>query len=51
MTNSTTATRIPPFASIETAWQDVLGILAQHLLDGPDPSRQTEAIEGTVHIL
>ena len=23
MTNSTTATRIPPFASIETAWQGV----------------------------
>src|SRR4029453_505341 len=26
-------------------------VLAKHLLDGSDPGRQTEALEGTVHIL
>jgi transposase-like protein len=29
----------------------LLGVLAQHLLDGSDPGRQTEALEGAVHIL
>jgi hypothetical protein len=29
----------------------LLGILAQHLFDGSDPGRQTEALEGAVHIL
>jgi uncharacterized protein (DUF2342 family) len=29
----------------------VLGILAQHVLNGTDPGRQAEALEGTVHIL
>jgi hypothetical protein len=26
-------------------------VLAKHKLDGSDPGRQTEALEGTVHIL
>src|SRR5262245_49571082 len=30
---------------------ELLGIRAQHVLDGSDPGRQTEAIKGTVHIL
>jgi hypothetical protein len=29
----------------------LLGVLAQHLLDGSDPGRQTEALERAVHIL
>src|SRR5215467_377111 len=30
---------------------ELLRILAKHLLDGSDPDRQTEALEGAVHIL
>src|SRR5712664_764335 len=30
---------------------ELLRILAKHLLDGSDPGRQTEALEGAVHIL
>ena len=29
----------------------LLCVLAQHLLDGSDPGRQTKAFEGAVHIL
>ena len=30
---------------------ELLGILAQHVLDGSNPGRQTETLEGIVHIL
>jgi hypothetical protein len=30
---------------------ELLRVLAKHLLDGSDPGRQTEALEGAVHIL
>ena len=30
---------------------ELLGVLAQHLLNRSDPGRQTEALEGAVHIL
>ena len=29
----------------------LVGVLAQHFLDGSDPGRQAEALEGAVHIL
>ena len=30
---------------------ELLGVCAQHVLDSPDPGRQTEALERAVHIL
>src|SRR5262249_18177996 len=30
---------------------ELLRVLAKHLFDGSDPSRQTEALKGAVHIL
>jgi hypothetical protein len=39
-----------PTAAMRRAGK-LLGVLAHHVLHGSDPGRQTEALEGTVHIL
>ena len=40
-------------ASATMMWRagEQLRVLAEHLLDGSDSGRQTEALKGTVHIL
>jgi hypothetical protein len=41
----------PTPATITPCVDNVLHVLAKHLLDRPDPGRQTEALEGAVHFL
>ena len=36
---------------MRSAGELLLRVLAKHLFDGSDPSRQTEALKGAVHIL
>src|SRR5262249_49435326 len=41
----------PSPATVMSRADELLRVLAKHLLDGSDPGRQTEALEGAVHIL
>lgn len=41
---------LPKYSSMRRSGE-LLGVLAQHLLNGSNPGHQTEALEGDVHIL